>query len=171
LKEYGRYALFAIDFDMSMLTPDIQEKIPIPLLREIEKENKNYGIFSEPWFIEEMKEAVDNYERKVPISAGVIFVNCNKKFCIALIGTHSNGFDCANGNGHTKEFRPTFFGVGAGESTALMIVTFIAGQHKNVANIEFEFDVKVRGFGCAVWSTLSIVYNDLARHFRGRSVI
>ena len=88
-----------------------------------------------------------------------------------LARTRTGSFDYANGNGHTKEFRPTFFGVGAGESTALMIVTFIAGQHKNVANIEFEFDVKVRGFGCAVWSTLSIVYNDLARHFRGRSVI
>lgn len=102
LKEHGRYALFAVDFDMSMLTPDIQEKIPMPLLREIEKEHKNYWIFSVPWFIEDMKEAVDNYERKVPISADGIFVNCNKKFCMVPIGTQSNPFDCANGNGHTK---------------------------------------------------------------------
>lgn len=50
-------------------------------------------------------------------------------------------FDFANGNG--KEFRPYFFGVGAGESTTRIIVTFIAGQHfeKNVENIDFEFDV------------------------------
>jgi len=143
LKELDLCGMFAIDFEMSMVTEDMRKKIPAPLLQEIEKDHKNFGVFSTPVCIEDMKEADDIYEHNVPISGDGIFVHGSTKFCIVPIGTHSNRFDFANGNGHTKEFRPFFFGIGVGESTALMIVTFIAGQHfaKNVANIKFEFDV------------------------------
>ena len=143
LKELDLCGMFAINFEMSMLSEDIRKKIPPPLLQEIEKDHKNFGVFSTPAWIEDMKEANDIYEHNVPISADGIFNHGSKKFCIVPIGTHSNRFDFANGNGHTKEFRPFFFGIGVGESTALTTVTFIAGQHfaKNVANVNFEFDV------------------------------
>jgi len=123
--------LFSLDFSLDLLDDETKSRIPHAILSKIQNDLQRIGIYSTRWFMQELEEALVVYEGNLSISADGIWSDSKKgkKLCHIAIGTHSNGFDYDKGKGHTKEFRPFFFVLGTGESSAMVIAAFIAARN------------------------------------------
>ena len=85
------------------------------------------------------------------------------------IGTHSNGFDYDKGKGHTKEFRPFFFVIGTGESSAMVIAALIAARNFATKCISINFTYEnvshIHCDGALAFTTLRDVLFPKAKRF------
>ncbi|CAL6335067.1 unnamed protein product [Bathycoccus prasinos] len=133
--------LFSLDFSFNLLEDDIKSRIPSGILSKIENDSQRVGIFSTRWFMEDWDEATRVYNGNLSISADGIWSDSSKgrKYCLIPIGTHSNAFDYNKGKGHTKEFRPFFFVIGTGESSAMVIAAFVAAQNFAIKRLGINF--------------------------------
>ena len=152
--------LFSLDFSFNLLDDDIKSRIPSGILSKIENDSQRVGIFSTRWFMEDWDEATRVYNGNLSISADGIWSDSSKgrKYCLIPIGTHSNAFDYNKGKGHTKEFRPFFFVIGTGESSAMVIAAFVAAQNfaTKRLGIKFKFEdvCTVHCDGASAFTTL-----------------
>lgn len=123
--------LFSLDFSLDLLDDETKSRIPRGILSKIENDLQRIGIFSTRWYMQDLEQALAVYEGNLSISADGIWSDSKKgkKLCLIPIGTHSNGFDYDKGKGHTKEFRPFFYVIGTGESSAMVIAALIAARN------------------------------------------